>query len=125
MDQSERLIRVAQRDIIFDVHLIPKYVTVRLCLWEAHKSSGTFNSPFDFNSERFMKQGFAADEYAPFGLDLHRCPFSDSVVAMSKAFIAVLCCHYEVLTIWDDLPVRGFTTGSLQVGFRSNSRENN
>lgn len=107
MDQSERLIRIANRDIIFDGYLIPKYATVRLCLWEAHKSSDTFADPFDFNPERFIKQSYAPDQYAPFGLDHHRCPFADSVVAMSKAFTRVLASNYEIAPIEDGLPVRG------------------
>ena len=107
MDQSERLIRIAKRDIIFGGYLIPKYATVRLCLWEAHKSSDIFTNPFDFNPERFINQGHASDEYAPFGLDHHRCPFSDSVVEMSKTFTRVLASNYVVSPIEDGLPVRG------------------
>ena len=107
MDQSERLIRIATRDIIFDDYLIPKYATVRLCLWEAHKAPDTFTDPFDFNPERFIKQAYAPDQYAPFGLDHHRCPFSDSVVAMSKTFTRVLANNYVVAPVADGLPVRG------------------
>lgn len=107
MDQSERLIRIAQRDLVFEGYLIPKYATVRLCLWEAHKSPNTFTHPFDFNPERFISQAYASDQYAPFGLDHHRCPFSDSVVAMSKAFTRVLACNYRVSPVADGLPVRG------------------
>ena len=36
MDQSELLVRHVQRDIVFDGLLIPRYSTVRLCLWESH-----------------------------------------------------------------------------------------
>ena len=107
MDQSERLIRIARRDIIFDDYLIPKYSTVRLCLWEAHKSPDTFTNPFDFDPERFIDQAYAPDQYAPFGLDHHRCPFSDVVVDMSKTFTRVLSCNYEVSPVADGLPVRG------------------
>ena len=107
MDQSERLIRVAQRDLVFEGYLIPKYATVRLCLWEAHKSPDTFTHPFEFNPERFISQAYAPDQYAPFGLDHHRCPFSDSVVAMSKAFIKVLASNYMISPVADGLPVRG------------------
>jgi cytochrome P450 len=107
MDQSERLVRIAKRDIIFEGYLIPKYATVRLCLWEAHKLPDTFDDPFDFNPERFTSQSYAPDQYAPFGLDHHRCPFSDSVIAMSKAFTRVLASNYKVSPVADGLPVRG------------------
>ena len=107
MDQSERLIRIAKRDLVFDGYLIPRYATVRLCLWEAHKAPDTFPDPFNFNPERFINQDFAPDQYAPFGLDHHRCPFSDSVVEMSKAFTSVLAVNYSVSPVADGLPVRG------------------
>ena len=75
LEQSERLMRRVNRDIIFRNYLIPKNTVVRLCLWESHKSPESFADPFAFNPERFMEKSFNNDQYAPFGLGEHRCPF--------------------------------------------------
>ncbi len=108
MDQSERLIRIAQRDIVFDGHLIPKYATVRVCLWEAHKSPDAFPEPFRFEPQRFLAaQDPSADQFAPFGLDHHQCPFGDLAVRSSMIFLRALARGYIPAPIADGLPVRG------------------
>jgi cytochrome P450 len=107
MDQSEALLRTAKRDIVFEGYLIPKHTKVRLCMWEAHKSAATFTDPLIFNPERFLNSNYAHDQYAPFGLDHHRCPFSDMVLEMSKTFLSVLVANYGVRAISDDMPVKG------------------
>lgn len=53
-NQSELLMRRAQRDFVFDGFLIPKHATVRVCLWESHKSPDAFASPLEFQPDRFL-----------------------------------------------------------------------
>lgn len=108
MDQSERLIRMAQRDLVFEGHLIPKYATVRVCLWEAHKSPDAFPEPFRFEPQRFLAaKDPGADQFAPFGLDHHQCPFGDLAIRSSVIFLRALARGYVPAPIGDGLPVRG------------------
>ena len=107
MDQSERLMRRAQRDFVFDGYLIPKYATVRVCLWESHKAPDAFPAPFHFDPERFLHQPPTGEQFAPFGLDHHRCPFGDMSLKMSVVFLRMLARAHTVTPLGDGLPVRG------------------
>jgi cytochrome P450 len=107
MDQSERLVRRVQRDIDFDGFLIPKFSTVRLCLWESHKSEQVFPGPFQFDPQRFLSGNISKDQFSPFGLDHHHCPMSGSAIAMSEIFIRVLAREYTVDTVGDGAAARG------------------
>ncbi|MBL9210226.1 MAG: cytochrome P450 [Opitutaceae bacterium] len=107
MNQSERLMRRAQRDFVFDGFLIPKRATVRVCLWESHKSPDAFPQPFEFNPDRFLTAPPSSDAFAPFGLDQHKCPFSDMSVRMSVLFLRALARSYTVAAVADGRPIRG------------------
>lgn len=108
MDQSERLIRAAQHDIVFEGLLIPKYATVRICLWEPHKSPATFPEPFRFDPARFLAdKDPGADQFAPFGLDAHQCPFGDHAIGLSMIFLRALARAYVPVSLGDGLPVKG------------------
>ena len=106
-DQSERLMRRVQRSFVFDGHLIPRHATVRVCLWESHKSPEVFPSPFEFNPDRFLTKPPTAEEFAPFGLDHHRCPFGDMSVRMCVEFLRALASRYTVEAVADGRPIRG------------------
>lgn len=107
MDQSERLMRRVQRDFVFEGHLIPKYATVRVCLWESHKSPDIFPQPFQFDPQRFLTRSPSGEEFAPFGLDHHRCPFGDMSLRVCVVFLRMLSRHYTVTIVGDGRPVRG------------------
>jgi len=87
MAQSERLIRNVKRDITFDGYFIPKHSKVRLCFWESHNSEESFPEAFLFDPDRFLENSYTSDEYAPFGLDHHRCPFAGIVFKLSTMFL--------------------------------------
>lgn len=107
MNQSERLMRRAQRDFVFDGYLIPKHATVRVCLWESHKSPDSFPLPFEFKPDRFLSAPPSGEAFAPFGLDHHKCPFSDMSVRMSVMFLRALARSYTLTALADGRPVRG------------------
>jgi|APTNR8051073442_1049403.scaffolds.fasta_scaffold00013_167 cytochrome P450 len=107
LDQSERLLRRVERDVIFDGYLIPRSSTVRLCLWESHKAESSFADAFRFQPERFLHQPPSGHQFSPFGLDHHHCPLSNVVVAMGSAFLRALARNYTVSPIGADTPVRG------------------
>ncbi len=107
LDQSERLLRKAERDIGFQGFHIPESATVRICLWESHKSPDAFASPFTFNEDRFLKDPPSADIYSPFGLDRHRCPFADLAIKLASAFTRTLAEQYRLELVADSEAVRG------------------
>jgi cytochrome P450 len=107
MDQSERLVRKAQRDFVFAGHFIPKHAHVRVCMWEAHKSPAAFSDPFRFDPGRFLSTTPGTDQFSPFGLDSHQCPFGDMAIRTSMIFLRVLARGYVPVTLDDGPPVKG------------------
>ncbi len=107
MEQSEGLIREATEDFVFAGYLIPKGTAIRLCLWEPHKFEDPFSDPFKFDPRRFLNNNYTIEQYAPFGLDQHRCPAGDMVVAMSSLFIKTLTKEFEIECVADGPPFRG------------------
>jgi cytochrome P450 len=107
MDQSERLLRKVESDFIFEGLLFPKGSTVRVCLWESHKSDKSFEDPLRFDPFRFMEGDPGRDEFSPFGLDHHQCPLADMAIRTSMIFLHQLAQDYQVLPSGDGLPVRG------------------
>lgn len=107
MEQSGRLLRDVKEDIEFDGFLIPKYATVRLCLWESHKEPSTFSDPFDFNPKRFLENKYSVNEFAPFGMGKHLCPLGDVANRMSALLIKVLAKHYCIQSTSSGPAMRG------------------
>jgi cytochrome P450 len=107
LEQSEGLIRRATEDFVFGGYFIPKGTAVRLCLWEPHKFAHPFSEPFKFDPERFINNTYGIEQYAPFGLDQHRCPAGDLVVELSSLFIQNLVREFEIECISDGPPKRG------------------
>lgn len=89
LEQSERLMRSAKRDFVFDGFLFPKGAVVRICLWEAHKDTDAFESPFSFDAERHFNTSFSGDQFCPFGMGHHQCPAADASVQLATLFIEV------------------------------------
>lgn len=87
MEQSERLMRSAKRDFVFEGFLFPKSAVVRICLWEAHKDTQTFEEPFSFRADRFLNATYSADQFSPFGLGHHQCPAADQTVLLGSLFV--------------------------------------
>jgi|GEM_PF-809764 len=106
LNQSERLMRIVNRDINFEGCFIPKESLVRLCLWESHKSAESFPEPFTFNPNRFINKHPGKDQFSPFGLGSHSCPFAHISVNMSSIFIKMLAMDYKVEAIADGPPIR-------------------
>jgi len=104
LNQIERLMRIINQDITFEGYLVPKYSTVRLCLWESHKSSDSFPEPFSFNIDRFTEQTVTKDQFSPFGLDHHNCPFADISTKISSLFISGLAKGYTLTSVADGPP---------------------
>ena len=107
LNQSERLIRQASRDIVFDGYHIPRRAKIRLCLWESHKSDTHFPEPFSFCPGRFADGDLPGDQFSPFGLDEHYCPLAEPSIFMGTLFLRSIARGYHVTPVGDGTPVRG------------------
>jgi cytochrome P450 len=117
MDQSERLMRNVMQDIVFDGYTIPKNSTVRVCMWEAHKDAKEFTNPFTFDPERFLNAGSLASKFSPFGLDHHRCPFSNMTIELCGVFLRTLARRYKISPLGSGPAVRGKYHWETAKGF--------
>jgi cytochrome P450 len=106
MDQIERLIRIADVDLVFQGFTIPKDSYVRLCLWESHKDSTNFSDPFEFHATRFFQASYSVKQFAPFGIDHHQCPLGRVAIHMGMLLVKTLADHYEVVKVADGPPAR-------------------
>lgn len=107
LSQSEVLMRVVKRDIVFDGHHIPKNFIVRLCIWESHKLPESFQEPFAFRPERFTGEAVSKNLYSPFGMDHHSCPFGSISIKLSSIFIDVMAKNYTVTAVGNSGPTKG------------------
>ena len=52
-----------------------------------------------FNAQRFLDQDIKANQYSPFGLDHHACPFSTFVIGLGSIFISSIARNYTLEAI--------------------------
>lgn len=107
LEQSELVLRVATKDIVFDGYFIPKRSFVRICVWESHKDAHTFKDPFRFDCRRFMDRKIPASQFSPFGLDKHRCLGADWTYLLSEKLVEELVQGYDWTIVKDSAPVLG------------------
>lgn len=107
MDQSEKLDRLVVEEVVFRGFRIPKETRLEVRLWESHKSHESFDDPFNFNPTRFIHSKIDQDQYSPFGLDQHHCPFSNITLTLSNIFLTTLAKNYHVKGINNGPPTIG------------------
>ncbi len=96
LNQIERLLRDVTKSFIFEGKLFPKGSIARICIWESHKSDDSFPDPFTFNPQRFLDRQFTLDEFAPFGVGSHRCPFGAFSIQVARLFLHCLSSNYRL-----------------------------
>jgi cytochrome P450 len=97
--QSEVLYREAKSDVIFDGRFFPAGGIVRVCLWEGHKDERAFPDAFSFRPDRFLERQFDIDQFAPFGLDKHRCIGAELTLALTVVFLDELLRNFTCTLI--------------------------
>jgi amino acid adenylation domain-containing protein len=107
MDQTERLMRVARHDFVFDGFRVPRDSVVRLCLWESHRDPEVFSRPFGFDPTRFVGREYTQDEFAPFGLGSRRCLAAGLVLGLSGVLLRTLASTLRPTIVEDGLPIHG------------------
>lgn len=105
-NQSEAVQRQLSRDVHFEGMFFPSGSLVRICLWEAHKEEAFFACPMNFEPSRFVARQHSAKQFAPFGVDQHRCLASDFVVELATLFVEEVC-RYDLQASTDGPPFRG------------------
>jgi ent-kaurenoic acid hydroxylase len=103
LEQSEFLSRRVTREFRFRGYRMPKGWRVRICVREAHRSPDVFQRPTEFDPDRFLRNAHPLTEYAPFGLDRHRCLAARLVPRIGGTFVEELARGYR-LTIVQDGP---------------------
>lgn len=107
LDQSEAVIRKTTADIVDNGFLVPKGSFVRLCMWEGHKDPDVFSDPHTFNPDRFLRRSYDVQQFAPFGMDKHRCVAADLVVELAALFVEELTGNFTWSVIAEGETVRG------------------
>ena len=107
LQQSERVMRVANRDLVCEGFLIPRFSSVRLCMWESHKLTESFPHPFRFDPDRLLRGELTPDRFSPFGMDHHNCPFGDLSVQLAALFLRTLARGFALEAVGDGPAVRG------------------
>ena len=106
-DQTERLVRTANVDLAFEGFVIPKGTHVRLCMWESHHADEVFTDPLRFDPDRFLGPTPGNDQYAPFGIDHHQCPFGSLSIRLGATLVRALATTHAATTLSEGRPVRG------------------
>ena len=107
MNQSEYVLRKVTDNVESEGYLIPANTRLRVCTWESMKDPDVFPDPFSFKPERFLTRQYSVDEYAPFGLDKHRCLGADFTIFVTRLFLYTLYSDYHVRGINIGKPIRG------------------
>lgn len=106
-NQSEAIQRRLSVDRHFAGHAVPQNSQVQVCMWENHKDPAVFPEPFAFNPSRFIDRDFPLRQFAPFGIDDHRCAAADHVVSLTRLFVEEVVQFGEVSIARDAPPERG------------------
>ncbi len=107
LDQGEGVARRAFRDIVHDGHLYQEGTMFRMCLWDNHKNPERFPDPFRFDPTRFVKRDYQVDDWAPFGLDAHRCVGADVSIGLATLFVEELASGFAWDVVDDGPRIRG------------------
>lgn len=94
ISQSEYRYRGVKETFVFEGHTFPRGWLIRHCVAESHRDPAVFESPDDFDPERF-RRSFTLAEYAPFGAHQHACNAVDLSLMTCKVAIEELCRGYD------------------------------
>ncbi len=107
LDQGEGVARRASGDIVHDGHLFQEGTMFRMCLWDNHKNPDRFPDPFRFDPTRFVKRDYQIDDWAPFGLDAHRCIGAEISIGLATLFVEELATGFAWDVVDDGPRIRG------------------
>lgn len=107
MDQGEGVARRACKDITHEGYFYPEGTMFRMCLWDNHKNPETFPDPFRYDPTRFVRKDYGIEDWAPFGLDSHRCVGADLSLDVATMFVEELVRNYDLDVVDDGERIRG------------------
>jgi len=74
---------------------------VRVCIREGHRTNPAFERPEEFNPDRFLDRSFEPKDYAPFGLDHHRCLGQKIAADVTRLFLEELFGRFDFDVVTD------------------------
>ena len=96
LEQSEYLARRITEDMTYDGFTFPKGWLLRICIREGHRDPNVFDEPERFDPDRFLGRTYPTSEYAPLGIDGHRCLGVHFIDAVGGALIEELAQSYHL-----------------------------
>ncbi len=106
LEQSELLNRLVDEEIRVGEYRVPKGWLLRVCVREGHRDPRVFPDPDRFDPDRFRGRSYPREEYAPFGLDRHRCIGVHLTETIARVWIVEAARGYEIGILRDGR--RGF-----------------
>jgi len=91
--QSEFVMREVTRPVWHRGLRIPRGWLLRICVQASHRDPSVFERPEVFDPDRFLRKRTTGDEYAPFGLDHHKCIGESLARSMAEVFACELARH--------------------------------
>ena len=101
LNQSEVLNRRTTAPITVGQHDISAGWRVRVGLTEAHRDPQSFPDPDAFDPGRFADRRYSKTEYAPFGVDHHRCVGEALARSAAEHFTVVLAREFNCRVLAD------------------------
>ena len=101
LERSEYLFRRALREVRIGPFTIPKGWHVRVCIREGHRTNPAFERPEEFDPDRFLDRSFEPKDYAPFGLDHHRCLGQKIAADVTRLFLEELFGRFDFDVVTD------------------------
>lgn len=95
LEQSEYIVRKAQRPVAIGGYRIPKGWLVRVCVRESHRDAVTFPDPHRFDPDRFRGRRFGPTEYAPLGMGAHSCLGRTIVHVVASRSLMILARDFD------------------------------
>jgi cytochrome P450 len=96
LEQSEYLMRQAQRTIRWRDFVIPRGWFVRVCLRESHHSGEVFENPEKFDPDRFLgERAPARSEYSPLGMS-RICLGEQLTLTTGRVLLTTLANHFDL-----------------------------
>ena len=95
LEQAIAVNRRTRQRITFEGYDIPKGSWVSVLLRESHGDPDTFAQPQRYCPHRFVDRQYKVEQYAPFGIDEHRCIADTFVVEIAAAFVEELVTGYS------------------------------
>ena len=96
--QSEYLYRRVLDDLPVEDFVIPKGWLLRVCIRESHRDPRVFDTPNEFNPDRFLARSYPRAEYSTFGASRISCLGEYLTLTLGQIFVEEFALNIETST---------------------------